>query len=191
MKYALIAAAGLTAGHMLSRLSCSQANNAKGKNETDYYESRKLLDEYLAMHFGKELDLLQYDFFPAEALEFPQRCAMQCIKYYEVMTCLFLLPNFYLDYWLIFWYLSLQWQDNKPCRALDIGCAVGASSFELARRFDEVVGIDYSQSFVNACNVLKENGRMNYNIITEGDLTKSCVAQIPSDIVGVNSYLDL
>ena len=86
-KYALIAGAGLTAGLMLSRLSCCNlANNAKNKNETDYYESRKLLDEYLAMHFGKELDLLQYDFFPAEALEFPQRCAMQCIKYYKVMN---------------------------------------------------------------------------------------------------------
>lgn len=89
VKYALIAAAGLTTGHMLSRLaSSSNANAANNKNETDYYESQKLLDEYLAMHFGKELDLLQYDFFPAEALEFPQRCAMQCIKYYEVMIYL-------------------------------------------------------------------------------------------------------
>lgn len=74
-----------------------------------------------------------------------------------------------------------------PRRALDIGCAVGASSFELARRFDEVVGIDYSQSFVNACNALKEKGQMNYSVITEGALTKPCVAEIPADIVGVNS----
>ena len=74
---------------------------------------------------------------------------------------------------------------------MDIGCAVGASSFELARIFDEVVGIDYSQSFINACNVLKENGRMDYDIITEGALTKSCVAEIPTEIVGVNSYFDV
>ena len=35
-------------------------------------------------------------------------------------------------------------------RALDIGCAVGASSFGLADRYEEVIGIDFSHAFVNA-----------------------------------------
>ncbi|EDV24011.1 hypothetical protein TrispH2_002391 [Trichoplax sp. H2] len=153
-KYALAAGTGLTIGYLLSRLVFCSSSASKSK-ETDYYETRKLLDEYLAMHFGKELDLLQYKFFPAQALEFPQRCADQCIKHY---------------------------QNTTPRRALDIGCAVGASSFDLARCFDEVVGIDYSQSFINACNELKKKGRMDYSIINEGDLTKPCTAEIPADI---------
>lgn len=37
--------------------------------------------------------------------------------------------------------------------ALDIGCAVGGASFELARAFPHVLGIDFSQHFVNAANV--------------------------------------
>jgi hypothetical protein len=38
---------------------------------------------------------------------------------------------------------------------VDIGCAVGRSSFELSRGFKEVVGIDFSASFIHACNFLK------------------------------------
>ena len=37
--------------------------------------------------------------------------------------------------------------------ALDIGCAVGGASFALARAFPHVLGIDFSQHFVNAANV--------------------------------------
>ncbi len=36
---------------------------------------------------------------------------------------------------------------------MDIGCAVGGASFELARAFPHVLGIDFSQHFVNAANV--------------------------------------
>lgn len=36
---------------------------------------------------------------------------------------------------------------------MDIGCAVGGASFELARAFPHVMGIDFSQHFVNAANV--------------------------------------
>ena len=37
--------------------------------------------------------------------------------------------------------------------ALDIGCAVGGATFQLARAFPHVLGIDFSQQFVNAANV--------------------------------------
>lgn len=39
-------------------------------------------------------------------------------------------------------------------RALDVGCAVGRSSFEMARTFDEVVGVDFSGKFINAAKAL-------------------------------------
>jgi 5-histidylcysteine sulfoxide synthase/putative 4-mercaptohistidine N1-methyltranferase len=56
-------------------------------------------------------------------------------------------------------------------RALDIGCAVGRSSFELARHFDTVNALDFSTRFIlNAIN-LRDNGKIRYLIDDEGELT--------------------
>ena len=78
-------------------------------------------------------------------------------------------------------------QEGIPNRALDIGCAVGRSSFELTQKFNEVIGIDYSHSFVDACNVLKEQGQMAYNVTTEGELSDQFEAIINPSLV---SYRD-
>ena len=50
--------------------------------------------------------------------------------------------------------------DNSASRfsALDIGCAVGRSSFELAAHFDEVVGIDCSTRFIDIARRIQERG---------------------------------
>jgi len=55
-------------------------------------------------------------------------------------------------------------------RALDIGCAIGRSSFELAREFDEVVGIDFSTRFIQNAQRLKDHHILRYSIPTEGEL---------------------
>jgi len=47
-------------------------------------------------------------------------------------------------------------------RVLDLGCAVGRASVELAKTFREVVGIDYSQSFIDAANQLLREGSLDY-----------------------------
>lgn len=61
---------------------------------------------------------------------------------------------------------------NGPrARALDLGCAVGRSSFELARHFDEVTGIDLSHRFIEAARKLVEQGAMVYHVPDEGELT--------------------
>jgi hypothetical protein len=39
--------------------------------------------------------------------------------------------------------------------ALDMGCAVGGTAFELTRHFDQVLGVDFSQAFVDAANFMK------------------------------------
>ena len=60
---------------------------------------------------------------------------------------------------------------GKPQRsALDLGCAVGRTSFELATCFDQVTGIDFSSRFIDIANRLKERGRIGYRLIEEGDL---------------------
>lgn len=42
--------------------------------------------------------------------------------------------------------------------AMDLGCAVGGASFELARAFPHVLGIDYSHAFVDAAKVRTQLG---------------------------------
>ncbi len=55
-------------------------------------------------------------------------------------------------------------------RALDLGCATGRSSFELARFCDSVTGIDFSARFVKVGLELKEKGSVRYAIPEEGEL---------------------
>ncbi|WP_218354929.1 5-histidylcysteine sulfoxide synthase [Alteromonas lipotrueiana] len=56
-------------------------------------------------------------------------------------------------------------------KALDLGCAVGRSSFELARQFDEVHGIDFSARFIKTATDMQERKELRYTLIDEGELT--------------------
>jgi len=56
-------------------------------------------------------------------------------------------------------------------------------TFELARVYDEVVGIDYSKSFIDTCCVLRDKGRLRYNVLRQGDITSELVAVVDSTIV--------
>lgn len=66
---------------------------------------------------------------------------------------------------------------------MDIGCAVGRSTFELATQFGEVLGIDFSAAFVDKCNELKENGQALFCVPGEGELSERGVAEISKHIV--------
>ncbi len=61
-------------------------------------------------------------------------------------------------------------KDRKTSRALDLGCAIGRSSFELAKIFDEVIGIDFSARFIQYAIELKNGGELHYSMPTEGEL---------------------
>ena len=74
-------------------------------------------------------------------------------------------------------------QDDVPSIALDIGCAVGRSTFELAKKFNQVIGIDFSHGFINAANKLKTYGKLPYTVQTEGSLVSKHVAAVDPDIV--------
>ncbi|PSF13305.1 putative 4-mercaptohistidine N1-methyltransferase [Marinobacter fuscus] len=66
---------------------------------------------------------------------------------------------------------ALQALDGRPtCRALDIGCAVGRTSLELARQFDHVDGVDYSEAFVRQCRDVITQGVARYARPEEGEL---------------------
>ena len=67
-------------------------------------------------------------------------------------------------------YFAEKTKKKQSRRALDLGCAIGRTSFELAREFDHVDGIDFSARFVSAATQLKENDSKRYTIRDEGDL---------------------
>jgi putative 4-mercaptohistidine N1-methyltranferase len=59
---------------------------------------------------------------------------------------------------------------------LDLGCAVGRSSFEIARRIPKVIGIDYSKSFIRAAKKIQKKGRLRFNLLEEGTITRPSFA---------------
>lgn len=119
------------------------------------YESDRLLAEYLLFHYGKPSEVLPYPFGPSDALDFAVRVVAKCVD-------LGALPS-------------------SP-RALDLGCAVGRSSFELARGCKEVLGIDFSRSFIATAARLADGHDVGYERTDEGKLTTSCVAEVPAEI---------
>jgi putative 4-mercaptohistidine N1-methyltranferase len=118
------------------------------------YETDKLLSEYLLFHYGTQGEISP----PAgseHALDYAVRCVKECINF----TAL-----------------------EPGARALDLGCAVGRSTFELARHCASAIGIDYSQRFIGAAEELRTRGEMPYKRNDEGALTTSLVAKRPAEI---------
>lgn len=60
--------------------------------------------------------------------------------------------------------------DRNKARALDIGCGIGRSTFELAKAFDEVIGIDFSTRFIRHATTLQEGETVHYTMPIEGEI---------------------
>ena len=58
----------------------------------------------------------------------------------------------------------------NTAKALDLGCATGRATYELARSFDEVEGLDFSARFVQVGVKLKEKGFVAFSSRQEGEL---------------------
>lgn len=117
------------------------------------YETDRLLSEYLLFHYGAPGEILPWPFGPRAALGFPVRVVTETFE---------ALP--------------------PAARALDLGCAVGRSSFELARHCREVVGIDFSKRFIEAASRLRFEGVLGYDRTDEGSLTTRLTARVPAEI---------
>jgi SAM-dependent methyltransferase len=115
------------------------------------YETRRLLDEYLLFHYAEPNEVLPWAQGPQAALGFAVRTVTE-------------LADFSL----------------KPASALDLGCAVGRSSFELAKHCQNVLGIDYSHSFIDAAKALK-NASLDYERLDEGRARTRLTAKAPDD----------
>ncbi|MDD5157146.1 5-histidylcysteine sulfoxide synthase [Sulfurimonas sp.] len=58
-------------------------------------------------------------------------------------------------------------------KALDLGCATGRATFELAKSFQEVEGIDFSVRFIQVGSKLKNDGYIAFRTYQEGKLYKN------------------
>ena len=67
--------------------------------------------------------------------------------------------------------ISLEFMGDLPRnRALDLGCSVGRSSFELAREFGFVNGLDFSARFIRIAYQMQEKGMIRYELPEEGEI---------------------
>ncbi len=65
----------------------------------------------------------------------------------------------------------LKFMEGRPMKhALDLGCAVGRTTFELAKKFDFVTGLDFSARFIRIADELVKNGFIRYVLPEEGEL---------------------
>ncbi|MFT5836593.1 MAG: putative 4-mercaptohistidine N1-methyltransferase [Candidatus Azotimanducaceae bacterium] len=119
------------------------------------YESDELLQQYLVFHYATGEAQFPYGFGGADALDFPKRCALAGADLAQ-------LPD--------------------GARALDLGCSVGRSSFELAKHCKEVIGIDYSQAFIDAANRLVADGRHPATRLDEGSATTELMVAVDAEI---------
>jgi len=119
------------------------------------YESDRLVREYLLFHYGTADQILPWPNGPRDALGFAERCVSELLDAAA-------LP--------------------QDARALDVGCAVGRSTFELARHCRAVIGIDYSRAFIDAAETIRVHGAIDYDYVVEGERTVHAAAAMPDDI---------
>jgi len=55
-------------------------------------------------------------------------------------------------------------------KALDIGCAVGRTSYELAKEFKQVVGLDFTSRLIGIGYHLQEYGYLEWDVNVQGDI---------------------
>jgi 5-histidylcysteine sulfoxide synthase/putative 4-mercaptohistidine N1-methyltranferase len=117
------------------------------------YEERRVVDEYMLLHYGAPGDQMPHGGGPVGALDFPARCAR--------------------------WLTEGARAHGVPTRtALDIGCAVGRASFELARVYDEVLGVDLSAAFIEAAQALQRDGERQFFRVDEGELGSAVTGRV-------------
>lgn len=64
--------------------------------------------------------------------------------------------------------------------ALDAGCAAGRLAFELTAKYDFVIGVDLSHTFVRNALELSRNRRLSFSVPVEGELRRELTFEFPS-----------
>lgn len=122
---------------------------------SDIYEDPGVLAEYLLFHYGKPEEIL-----PPET-EWPEGM-FQALDF-AIRT-------------------TVHFSGQNAGRGLDLGCAVGRSTYEMSRTCDHVIGIDFSHAFIDAANHLREGNAVAYVRRDEGHVATNLTAELPQGI---------
>jgi putative 4-mercaptohistidine N1-methyltranferase len=130
--------------------------------KSNIYETSTTLSQYLLFHYKSEKENVSFPFKGLNNENFPTRCVKLCRPLVR----------------------------GKKIRSLDLGCAVGRSTFELTRFSSEVIGIDYSAKFIETANLLKKNQKLWTETIIEGALEKPVLIKLPKGIYPEKVYFE-
>jgi len=120
-----------------------------------YYESDAALGQYLLFHYGTPEQICPLLPDARGACGFPSRCVSESLAKIPL---------------------------SGRARALDLGCAVGRSSFELARTFADVVGIDFSARFIAAAQRMQSERAVTVRVPREGSALDQLRLDLPADL---------
>jgi len=132
------------AGEAAATTTGPDAEDVAANAGGNVYETAEHLAMYLGLHFPVHPNP-DHGSVPAHALRFPQRVAELLVALRPART-------------------------NN--RALDVGCAVGGSSFELAKSFDHVEAFDLSENFIALAKKMQSLEEIKFKIPVEGDITE-------------------
>lgn len=118
------------------------------------YETERLLGQYLHLHYGENCGLLPAGLHQFVHSPFP-------VRVLDILDRKLLPEN---------------------GTAVDLGCAVGRTTFELAKCCSKVLGVDMSARFIHAAQSLQSGESINYELVREGDIVDAFVAHPPSDV---------
>lgn len=116
------------------------------------YETDKLLAEYLLFHYGAAEEILN----PSQAWPAGMREALD----FPIRT-------------------TSHFSNTEAASGLDLGCAVGRSTFEMSRRCRHVTGVDFSHAFIRAAEALRQGESLAYERTEEGSLRTMLHARRP------------
>lgn len=121
-----------------------------------FYEAEKKANQYLLFHYGSAEETMPFSFGPTESLHFPVRCVTECLDIDKL---------------------------GPEAKALEVGCAVGRSSFELSRYCKKVIAIDNSRQFISLAKRLQQGEQIEYSIIEEGVKVIKYYAKLPQNVM--------
>jgi len=158
------------------------------------YEQDRLVQEYLMMHYGENegLDFIapgsgeSKDEYTLQTATAPQAKFGNFGEYSITEECMHApqFPTFALNFpvrvaKVAIHFVKKAFPQGLPAgRALDVGCSVGRTAFELTTFFEEVVGLDYSFAFIDAAKSLKAGETLEYSFSVEGTIRRKATAKL-------------
>ena len=122
---------------------------------SEVYENPTILAEYLLFHYGTTEEILP------DTIAWP--AGMKDALDFAVRT-------------------PAAFSNAGAGRGLDLGCAVGRSTYEMSRSCAEVVGMDFSHSFIAAAQELAKGHALTYSRRDEGHVETPLNAVLPEGV---------